>query len=149
MQMQRVIRNQDIAGGLIVLVVAGAFFYLGLDLRYGEARSMGPGYLPRILSIVLLILGSMILVRGLLKEAPPADWPSWRATFVVVLCPIVFGILVPLVGLALSVVVVALIARTAQREAWNWSTFVTPVLLSVFCCIIFVNLLKLPLPIWP
>lgn len=149
MQMQQVIRNQDIAGGLIILVIAGAFFYLGLDLRYGEASSMGPGYLPRILSIILLVLGSAILVRGLLKAAPPADWPSWRATFVVVLCPIIFGILVPLVGLALSVVIVALIARTAQREAWSWSTFVTPVLLSVFCCIIFVNLLKLPLPIWP
>jgi hypothetical protein len=149
MQMQRVVRNQDIAGGLIVLMIASAFFYFGLDLRYGGASSMGPGYLPRILSVILFFLGAMILVRGILKAAPPAEWPSWRATFVVVLCPIVFGILVPLVGLALSVVVVALMARTAQRESWRWTTFVTPIFLAVFCCIVFVSLLKLPLPIWP
>jgi cell division protein FtsW (lipid II flippase) len=147
--MDRVVRNQDIAGGLIIVALAVGFLYFGMNLRFGQASAMGPGFLPRLLGTAMVLLGGAIFVRGLLRATPPAEWPSWRATFIVVLCPIVFGILVPLFGLALSTVLTALFSRLAQKARWRWSVLVTAVAISIFNCVVFVYLLKLPIKLWP
>lgn len=147
--MGSIIRNRDIAGGLIVIAMAIGFFYFGLGLRYGEASSMGPGYLPRLLSFLMLFLGAAIVVRGFLQQAEPSEWPSWRATFIVVLAPILFGVLVPIIGMALAVIATALFSRLAQKLPWRWTTLLSPILLSIFSCMVFVYLLKLPIKLWP
>jgi putative tricarboxylic transport membrane protein len=147
--MGAITRNRDVAGGLIVIAMAAAFFYLGLGLRFGQASSMGPGYLPRLLSFAMLILGVAILARGLIKPAEPTEWPSWRATFIVVLSPILFGLLVPRIGMAIAVVITAMFARLAQKLPWRWTTLIAPLVLSFFSCVVFVYLLKLPIKLWP
>lgn len=147
--MGAITKNRDIAAGLIVIAMAVAFFYFGLGLRYGQASAMGPGYLPRILSFLMLLLGAAILIRGLLNPAEPSEWPSWRATFVIVFSPILFGVLVPTIGMALAVIATALFARLAQKLPWRWTTLLNPLFLSLFSCVVFVYLLKLPIKLWP
>jgi hypothetical protein len=142
-------RAQEVLGAAIVMLIAALFLYVGRNLRFGQAAAMGPGYLPRILAVALLLLGLVVAVRAFFTSPKPVEWPSWRATLVVVGCPIVLAVLMPYTGLAIAIVVVALVARLAQKQRWGIDAIVTPVALSVFCSTIFVYLLKLPMKLWP
>jgi ABC-type sugar transport system permease subunit len=148
-EMMKPEKAQELLGAGIVVLIACGFLYFGSRLRLGTAASMGPGYLPMLLAGSMLCFGAAIAVRAFFVDPEPVNWPSLRATGVVVVCPIIFGILVPAVGLAIATVATAVLARLARGYPWTREAVITPILLSVFCCVLFVVLLKLPIQIWP
>jgi hypothetical protein len=110
---------------------------------------MGPGYFPRILGILLIVLGGALALRALrIKGAPLPGW-KWRPVLVVLLSVVVFGIILTRVGLALSTVALIVAASAASTE-FRWKeSLVSGILLAALATGVFVYALKLVIPIWP
>ena len=61
-----VIRHpKDFVAGLLFVAVGIAAIVIAANYPLGTAARMGPGYFPRILGILLILLGSALALRAL------------------------------------------------------------------------------------
>ena len=110
---------------------------------------MGPGYFPRILGILLIILGAALALRALrIQGSPLPRWP-WRPTVVVLGSVVLFGAIVNFAGLAVSTIVLILLSSAASSEFRPKEAVISGIALAVLTIAVFIILLKLQLPIWP
>lgn len=144
------IRNpKDFWAGLMFISLGIFAIYFGSRYNLGTAARMGPGYFPRILGILLLVLGAIITVRGLSTHGDPVPTWKWRPTVVVLGSVVVFGLIVAKIGLAISTVVLILLASAASHEFRPKEAIIAGVLLAALATGVFVIGLHLQLPIWP
>lgn len=144
------IRNaRDFCGGAL-LVALGAFgLVIARGYPAGAAARMGPGYFPDMLGMLLIVIGAMLVVASLRRDGPPLPrWP-WRPTVVVLGSVVLFGAIVEYAGLAVSTVILVFLASSANRE-FRWrEALVSGLLLSLLASLVFVEGLKVQLPLWP
>jgi hypothetical protein len=144
------IRNpKDFWAGFLFVLVGIAALVLGSRYNLGTAARMGPGYFPRILGLLLIGLGGTIALRALRTQGVAI--PAWRLrpTIVVLFSVVLFGHIVTYAGLALSTVILIVIASTASSE-FRWKeALISGVLLAALAVGVFIVGLKLQLPIWP
>jgi hypothetical protein len=145
-----VIRHpKDFVAGLIFIAFGIAAIVIGSNYSLGSAARMGPGYFPRILGILLILLGAALALRALrLKGAPLPSW-KWRPTLVVLGSVVLFGLIVTRAGLVLSTIILVVLSSTASLEFRPKEALISGVLLAALAVGIFVIGLKLQLPIWP
>ena len=144
------IRNpRDFWAGLLFIGIGVFAIAVGTNYQLGSAARMGPGYFPRILGILLLILGTLITVNGLRVRGEPIPAWNWRATIVVLGSVILFGYLVEKIGVAIGTVLLIVAASFASHEFRPWESLVAGVLLAALAVGVFVVGLSLQLPIWP
>ena len=141
--------NWDVLAGALIMGIGAAFLYFGWNLRAGTLGRMGPGYLPLSVSMIMMALGAVIALQGFGKTNESVHWPALRPFVVVVMSPILFALLIGRLGLVLTILVVASLGRLAQRQPFGIEAVLMPVLLAVFCVIVFTYLLGLPIPLWP
>ena len=137
---------KDFWSGLIFLSVGGLAFWLSSDLDRGSAGSMGPGYFPSVLSVLLAVMGVVSVVRSLLgRRDAIGRWALKRAALVL-LAVVLFGLLLRGAGLAMAVAVLVIVAGRAHPR-FRWTTHAAlATLLSGACVLLFVWGLGLPLP---
>jgi len=132
------------------LVGIGAFaFALTGELAIGTAASMGPGYVPRGLALIIMVYGVVLGAR--------AVFAGWQAFPGIELRPLLlisgsvalFALLLPIAGLALTSFAVVLCAGYAAYDVRSRENAVLAVALAVFAVLLFVAVLGLPIPIWP
>ena len=144
------IRNpKDFWAGLMFIGLGIFALYLGARYNLGTAARMGPGYFPRILGLLLLLLGAIITVRGLRGHGDPVPPWRWRPTVVVLGSVVFFGLIVAKVGLAISTVILILLASAASHEFRPKEAIIAGVLLAALSVGVFIVGLHLQLPIWP
>ena len=146
--MFRVKSPQDFGSAIVFLLIGLAGLYFGKDLTYGTAGRMGPGYFPYLLSWLIIGIGVFVGLMSLSIEGPPIEPPRFRAAFVGLLSVIVFGYLMSYVGLAITGVVMTLIAAYARRQVNLFESLLLGIGLSIGCVLIFVYALGQPLPAW-
>lgn len=144
------IRNaRDFCGG--VLLVAFGFFAIVIARGYpaGAAARMGPGYFPDMLGMLLIVIGAVLVVASLRRDGPRLPrWP-WRPTVVVLGSVVLFGLIVDRAGLALSTLILVFLASAASAE-FRWrEALASGVFLSVLASLVFIEGLKVQLPLWP
>jgi len=102
----RVNAKDAISGGLLVLfAVLG--LWLNLDHTLGDARRMGPGYMPMLVFGLLLFLGAVVVLISLRNGPDPLErWTQLDLTTV-------------LLGTAVGLVVWQLLERAGYGEG-NW-----------------------------
>jgi hypothetical protein len=61
--------SKDLLSGLMFIVFGMTALYFGQKLALGTPVRMGPGYVPRMLSFILLSLGSVIVLVSLFRTA--------------------------------------------------------------------------------
>ena len=134
-----------------VLFIAIGVFAVAYGSRYtlGTAARMGPGYFPRILGILLVVLGAVLALRGAKIDGEKLVAWKLRPTSVVLGSVVLFGLIVQPVGLALSTVILIVLASAASHEFRPREALVSGVLLASLAVSVFVVGLKLQLPIWP
>lgn len=140
---------KDFWAGILFVSLGIAAIVISSNYSLGTAARMGPGYFPRILGIMLILLGSIIALRGVRinGEAIPA-W-KWRPLLVVLGSVVLFGAIVQSVGILISTVILIVSASAASHE-FRWKeALVIGVGLAVVSVGVFVVGLKLVLPIWP
>jgi hypothetical protein len=146
--MFRVKSPQDFGSAIVFLLIGLAGLYFGKDLTYGTASRMGPGYFPFLLSWLIIAIGVVVGFMSLTVEGPPIERPQLRPIFFVLLSVVVFGYLMSYVGLAITGVVMTLIAAFARRKFNLVESLALGIGLSIGCVLIFVYGLGQPLPAW-
>ena len=144
------IRNpKDFWAGALFIAIGIAALVIASRYALGTAARMGPGYFPRILGILLIVLGGILAVRGLRTSGPPIPRFHWRPTLIVLGSVVLFGAIVRSVGVALSTVILIVSASAASREFRPREALMVGVLLAALAVGVFVVGLQLQLPIWP
>jgi hypothetical protein len=144
------IRNpKDFWSGALFIALGLSTIVLGSRYALGSAARMGPGYFPRILGILLIVLGGILALRATRIAGPPLPRFHWRSLVVVLGSVVLFGAIVRIVGVALSTVILIVTASAASHEFRPRESLIVGVLLAALAVGVFVIGLQLQLPIWP
>ena len=140
---------KDFFAGLLFIAFGIAALVIGSNYALGTAARMGTGYLPRILGILLICLGSALALRALKLNGPPVPAFKWRPLVIVLGSVTVFGMIVNYAGVALSTLFL-IVASSAASHEFRWrESLVAGAALAALAVGVFVIGLKLQLPIWP
>jgi putative tricarboxylic transport membrane protein len=130
-------------------VVGGVFFWHGADLESGSAMNMGPGFMPRILCGLLLLVGFVLIVRAARMQADPIGAIRWRPLVTISAAILLFAVTLRGLGLAITTVLTIGVSSLSIRYARPIEITLVAVGMAVFAVGLFVVLLKLDIPIWP
>ena len=92
----------DLAFGVFLVALGALAFALASDLTVGTAASMGPGYVPRGLAIIIMIYGLVLGIRAAFTGREPFPAIAWRPLLLISASVALFGILLPVLGLAVT-----------------------------------------------
>jgi hypothetical protein len=140
---------KDFYSGLIFIAFGTAALVIGTNYALGSAARMGPGYFPRILGIMLVVLGAALSLRALRLQGSPVPAWKWRPTLIVIGSVVLFGLIVTHVGLVLATIVLIVLSSAASPEFRPKEAIVSSILLAALAVGVFVVGLKLQLAIWP
>lgn len=140
---------QDAAAGAFLLVIAGIALWLGADLPVGTVRQLGPGMFPRVLAILVGVVGVMIVIDAFLQSGEGLErWPL-RAPLFILGAAIAFGFAVRPLGLIVAAPLVMLVGAFASPETRIREVLIFGVVMTVFCVGLFKYALGLPIPVAP
>jgi hypothetical protein len=144
--------QRDFFSGLMFLVVGLVFAFGATDYSMGSAARPGPGYFPMILSVLMAVLGAVVIFTSLTIEVEggdPVGDIAWRPLLVVVFAITLFAVLLPRIGLVLTVPLLIIVVSFAGREFKWMGVIIASVVLDVFSWLVFVKGLGLTIPMWP
>jgi hypothetical protein len=146
---RQVDKREMLAGGLFVAV--GALFLLGAQAyEMGTPMRMGSGYYPALLAGLLVLLGLLIIVRGVIvgrRDGSPGEPLAleWRGAVPVLGGIAAFGLLVSGGGLYIAMPAAVGIAALGSRPIRPVAAIVTAVAMTVVSDLIFRRGLGLPI----
>lgn len=140
---------QDLLFGLFLVGVAAFTTVATWTLRVGTAANMGPGYMPRAIATLVCAFGLFFVIRGLLSPFQGITRPQPRAVIFILASVGAFALLVTTAGLMIASIVTIVIAGFASRETRVVETVLFGGAMAVGSVLLFVEALKLPVPIWP
>ncbi len=144
--------QRDFWSGLMFIVIGAGFAVGATNYSMGVSARPGPGYFPLILSTIMALLGLIVLFKSLTIETEDGDRVgafAWRPLIVVVVAITVFGLMLPRLGMLITIPVLILITSLAGDE-FRWKgVLAAAVVLTVAAYLIFIVGLKLTIPVWP
>lgn len=139
---------KDFWTGVIYIVIGGAAILLSRDYGMGTAVKMGPAYLPTILSGLLILIGTISVVRSFIKQGTPIGSFALKGLVLVTFSTVLFGMIVRGAGLAVALPLLIMISAFAStRFSWRYALGLA-VGVTVFCILVFQVALGVPLPIF-
>ena len=143
------IRNpKDIWTGLIYIAFGVAALWFGAEYKIGVAGRMGPGYFPRALAGILVLLGVLSLVRAFLSKGEPVHAVAWKPLVLILSACALFGLLLNKIGLIGALLALCIVSAAASKEfRFDWKMMAGLVALIAFCALVFVKGLGVPMPI--
>jgi Tripartite tricarboxylate transporter TctB family len=136
--------------GAILCAIGMAVAVAAPQYHLGTLAQMGPGYFPLILGVLLAALGAITCVQTVVKGGGHRlVRPPWRQLICMPLCVISFALLIERAGLAIAVIVTVLIACLGGNRFRPIEAIVSAIVLAVLTCVLFVQLLGLPVQIGP
>jgi hypothetical protein len=146
--MSQLIRNvKDFWTGVIYIAFGCVAIFISRDYGMGTAVKMGPAYFPTILSVLLILIGSVSLVRSFLKPGTPVGAVALKGFVLITASIILFGMIVRGAGLIIALPVLVIVSSCASSR-FRWPcALVLAAGLTVFCILIFQKGLGVQLPI--
>jgi putative tricarboxylic transport membrane protein len=108
----------------------------------GTASSMGPGYLPRVLSGGLVVFGLMIGLRAVTLRGPAIEPVVWRTNVLILGAIVSFVFLIESAGLAVATFAVAVLSARAAADSKLTETIALGIFLAIFCVVVFIYALR-------
>jgi hypothetical protein len=146
------IRNQkDFGAGLMYMVVGLFFAYMATQYQMGTPAKMGPGYFPFWIGVLLTIIGLIVLLSSLRATAAIEKIPpfNWKIIGLITGSVVAYGVLLPIMGFAVSIIVLVFMSAIASHE-FSWKgTLVNAIALATSTYLVFVLGLKLQFPLLP
>ena len=144
--------QKDFWSGLMFVATGLGFAWGAQFYSFGTSARPGPGYFPLGLGLLLAALGALTLFEALTIETDdgePIGAFAWKPLTTILLSVVLFGVLLPRLGMALTIPVLVIIASMAGDE-FHWrGVIISSVVLAVGSWAIFILGLKLVIPLWP
>ena len=138
---------KDFWAGIMFLAIGLGTLCIGRDYAMGTAGRMGPGFFPSMLGWLLAAIGAITLIGACTTRGAPLEPLAWKHMFLVLSGVLLFGFLVRGAGLALAVPLLILTSALASAK-FRWQpTIALAIGATVFCVLLFVKALGLPLPV--
>lgn len=139
---------KDFWAGLIYIGVALLALVVGADYRTGTAGRMGPGYFPKALAGILLVLGLVAVIRGFTLKGGAIGRVMWKPLVLCLLAVVLFGLLITTVGLLGTLPLLVLVSAAASQE-FRLDLKATAGLAAItgLCALVFVKGLGVPMPL--
>jgi putative tricarboxylic transport membrane protein len=138
---------KDFWTGLLYIFFGASAIIIARDYNMGTAVRMGPAFFPTILGAVLAVIGAIAVIRSFIAPGTPIGGFSFKGLGLVTLSVVVFGFLVRGAGLAVALPLLVIIsAYGSTRFRWH-TTLIMAAGLTIFCALVFVKSLGIPLPI--
>ncbi len=156
----RIKSQKDFFSGLLFLGIGVAFAWGATTYKVGVADSMGPGYFPLLLGVLMTIMGILITVKSLALETESGDkiggW-AWKPLVYILGSNLAFGVLLgglpsiklPATGIIAGIYALTIIASLASRRFNLRQVLILATVLAVGSYLAFIVLLKLQIPVWP
>jgi hypothetical protein len=144
--------GRDFWSGIMFVVVGLGFAWGALNYSFGSSARPGPGYFPFGLGILLALLGAFTLFESLTietEDGEPVGKFAWKPLFIILGAVVLFGFLLPRLGMVITLPLLVLISSFASDE-FSWvAAVVNSVVLTVFSWLVFIKGLGLTIPLWP
>jgi hypothetical protein len=144
------IRNpKDFYSGLLFIAFGVAALVISQPYTLGTAARMGPGYFPRILGTLLVVLGAVLCLVG--GRRAGEERPQWhlRPLLTVLVSVSLFALFAQWLGLIITSVLLVVVSSWAGEE-FKWKeALVSGLVQGVASVVIFVYGLTMPLEVWP
>jgi hypothetical protein len=141
----------DLLAGLIFVAFGLAFAITSLRYELGTPLRMGPGYFPLVLGGILVVLGLLIVGKGVIASASDEGRLGsvpWRALLLIVLAVLFFGLTVRGLGVVPATAVSALLTALASNRTGILAAVAIAAGLTVLCVLVFLLALQLRLPMF-
>ena len=139
---------KDFWTGVLYFGFGAIAFWVARGYSFGSASRMGAGYFPTVLSALLMFFGLFALVRGLTKQGTPFGGFAWKKALIVAGSTAGFAFLLERAGLVVALTVLILGGASASAKfRVEWRATLAAVGLVVFCVLVFVKGLSLPMPL--
>ena len=140
---------KDLVAGLLFIAAGIAAIAIAANYTLGTAARMGPGYFPRVLGMLLIVLGAILAARSLRLPGPPLPGWKWRPVLVTLGSVVMFGLIVNRAGLVVSTILLIVMASAASHEFRPREAVISGIALAALAVGVFVIGLKLQIGIWP
>jgi putative tricarboxylic transport membrane protein len=152
--------SRDVAAGAFLIGVAVLASWQGSELALGTLRQVGPGLVPRALAGLLGLFGLVLMLKGFkdkpeaVEEAAPGPWWSLRGRVLrgpvfLFIAVAAFGLGVRTVGLIVAGPLVVVLSALASSETRAKENALFALGMTLFCFLLFKQLLSLPIPLAP
>jgi hypothetical protein len=110
---------------------------------------MGPGYVPRAISMLLIVVGAIVAFRSLSATPVLIARVRLRPLIVVLIALASFGLAVERLGLPAAVVATVAVGGLADHRSRPHELALLAAALAVLAVLVFVVALDLPIPVRP
>ena len=146
--MSRVRDQKGFWAGILFIAFGCAGLWFGRNYAIGTLSRMGPGFFPMMMSVALIGIGAFILARSLVVPGEPIERIAFLPQLLILAAIVVFGLLIERVGLAASVIAVAVISGIAAQGLRWFELAALALAMSALSVVLFVNLLGQPIQVW-
>jgi hypothetical protein len=141
--------RDDLAAGLAFLAI-GLFFACNtmLSLDIGTAASMGPGFFPLALCVILVLLGATILLNARKRVGEVVAPFNLRAVILITAAPVAFGLTLRSLGMVPSLAITIALAVAASRTIGSLRGVAIVAGVTAFCVVVFYYGLQIPIELF-
>jgi len=138
-------KRANIIISLLVIVFGLVAYWYTSDFPGSSGSETGPGFMPKIFIIIIIILGISLLIKSIFFENEKATLYKKRIAIFILLF-IIYNILIPILGFYVTSILFLISLLWMNNIKKLVYFFFVPLGVVTFIFIFFQTLLKVPLP---
>lgn len=140
--------TKDFWAGALYIFFGASAILIAREYGMGTALRMGAAYFPTVLGGLLIFVGGIAVVRGFIVPDTPIGRFAFKGLTLVIASVLLFALIVRGAGLAIALPLLVMVSAFASAR-FRWGpTVALAVGLTIFCFLVFLKGLGVPLPLW-
>ena len=139
--------TKDFWTGVLYLFFGVTAILVARDYGMGTGGRMGPAYFPTVLGGLLAVVGVIAVIRSFITAGTPIGAFAFKGLILITVSVVLFAFIVRSAGLVVALPLLVIMSASASaRFRWPVALIMAAVL-AIFCILVFVQALGIPLPI--
>lgn len=105
--------DKDIWSGIFFMALGSLGLHFGADYAFGTTARMGPGFLPKLLCMLLVGVGIIVFLIGLARRTDVMEAWAWGPLAAISCSVLAFGAVLEPIGLELAIIASVIVGAVA------------------------------------